>query len=111
MTRRIDHALNKQRRARRQPRKMTLRETFKMCPYRTLLGNARGGPDAMMARLGCTVAVLDGDPEPMSQRMMRDVLRELAAGRTVLLISNKRELRDFAKREIMAMAGPAGGAA
>jgi hypothetical protein len=63
----------------------------------------------MMRRLGCTIAVLGCEPEPLSQEMLADALAVLEAGQVVLLISDNRELRDFAKREIAAMAGPVGG--
>ena len=102
--------MSKRRRARRQTRQAAFHDLVDRCPFRTLIGTGRDLAD-MMERVGCTIAVLGETPEPMSQRMLADALTVLQAGKVVLLISNDRALRDYAKREIMSMAGPAGGAA
>jgi hypothetical protein len=79
------------------------------CLFRMVLGT---GFDAreMMARLGCCIAVLGGEPEPIPSDMLPEAVEALAAGRTVLLLANWRELRGVVRRDLMAMAGPARGA-
>jgi hypothetical protein len=104
-------------RARRKP--PTLAQALKRCPYQTLIGPSGAIPpgmtpqhamDMLGPKIGAALVVLDGDPEPISVDMKADVLAALVAGQVVLLAANQRDqrdLRDYAKREILALAGPA----
>lgn len=99
------------------PTKATFGETLERCPFRTLIGigSWSGSMDALLAnalpKLAYTVAVLGGDPEPINSETMAEIVTSIQAGRCVLLISDRADLRDYAKREILAMALPAEGRA
>jgi hypothetical protein len=80
-------------------------EVWNLCPFRSLLAAGRVSPDD---RPTTFVAILGFEAEAFSPRMRADILAELRAGSMVLLISNKPELRDYAKRELtLALATPA----
>ena len=83
---------------------VTLRDAFDACQFRSLLGTG-GDTNEMMSRLGCAIAVFGGAPEPLASEMMENAVAQIAAGRVVLLLSDRADLRDYAKREILAMAG------
>ena len=72
------------------------------CPYRSLIASDTGQRTTaeLMASLACAVAVLDGDPEPFNAQMASDIAALLVDGGTVLLLSNRADLRDAAKGEI-----------
>jgi hypothetical protein len=85
-------------------------EIFKVCPYRTLLFSPECRPD-LSAPPHCLVGCLCFAAEDFSDRMRADILSELRAGRTVLLLANNAAVRDYAKREIMlALTEPRGAA-
>ncbi len=88
----------------------TLGNVIARCPYRSLLGSG-GNADEMLGRVRSVIAVLGGDPEPLSETMLRDAIACIRAGDVVLLISDQPRLRDYAKREILGMAAPAEGRA
>jgi hypothetical protein len=77
----------------------TIPEVMKLCRYRSLL--VRSGisltPDT---RPTCVVAALGFVPEDFSDRMRTDILTALHAGEVVMLVANRAELRNYAKREI-----------
>jgi len=79
------------------------------CPFRTLIG--RGTDAEMLSRLGCAVFSLRSQGEPIDSVFLREILDHLGAGRTVLVAADRRQARDYLKREILAMAGPARGRA
>lgn len=94
---------------------IALADAFKLCPYRTLLGFHRPPHDPLtpghVDQATQFVAVLGFVAEDFSERMRNDVLAELRRGSVVLLGSNRAELRDHAKREILlALSLPAGAA-
>jgi hypothetical protein len=91
----------------------TLRQVYQVCPYHTVLGvplhippeAARDVPPDVF------VAVLGFFPEDFSERMRADILTALRSQKVVRLMANNRELRDYAKREILlALANPNGSA-
>jgi hypothetical protein len=88
-------------------RDATLGDVVKLCPFRTLLG--RGVTANSIPSM--TVAVLGGDPEPISREWMKEIVATLQDGGTVEILSDRADLRDYAKREIRAMATPPGGRA
>jgi hypothetical protein len=93
-------------------RRLNWADLMEQCPFRTLLGD--GIPpgatlETMLPFIGCTIGVLGGAPEPLTADVMRDALEVISQGKLVLLVSDRADLRDYAKREIAAMAGPVGG--
>jgi hypothetical protein len=85
------------------------------CPFQTLIGwNIPPGSslDDVGDRIGCTVAVVGGThPDPLTADMLEFAVETLLSGRIVLLVSDRADLRDYAKREIIGMASPAWGRA
>lgn len=69
------------------------------CPFRTLIGPP-GAP------ITCSFAALGGEVTPLSARMMSDVLDALRGGGRVLVLSDRADLRDQAKWEILGMLRP-----
>lgn len=99
------------------PVSMSWRSVWQQCPYRSLIGSDMGqrSIQEMMATVRATVAVIDGDPEPFNETMASDIAALLVDGGTVLLLSNRADLRDAAKGEINRLLklaqAPAGGLA
>ena len=71
------------------------------CQFRTLIGPP-GAP------ITCSFAALGEEVTALSVRMMGDVLDAFRAGGRVLVLSDRVDLRDRAKREILAMLQPMG---
>ena len=69
------------------------------CPFRTLIGPV-GAPTT------CSFAALGGEVTPLSPKMMGDVMDALRSGGRVLVLSDRADLRDRAKRETMGMLRP-----
>ena len=90
----------------------TIEEALARCPFRTVIGLPPTRPedvvDDMVSRLAHTLAVLGGDPVPISPDTMQEFIASLQLGRTVLVMSDRRDLRDRAKAEILAMASTTG---
>lgn len=97
------------------PQRMpTWAEVLARCPYRTLIGRHEDGvaattPSDLLPRLSHTIALLGGDVEPIASATMAEIVTSIRAGGTVLLVADRADIRDYAKREILAMAGQAGG--
>jgi hypothetical protein len=86
----------------------SLGEVMDLCLFRSLLAYDRQLNPADIAATTTCAVVLGFTAEDLTAEMRADILRDLRAGRMVLLLSNKRELRDYAKREIgLALATPA----
>jgi hypothetical protein len=91
----------------------TLAEILPLCPYQTLLGPLRDIPPDLASNIvpDVVVAVFGFVPEDFSDQMRADIISALRAGEIVRLISNRAELRDYARREIaLAFGTPAGSA-
>jgi hypothetical protein len=91
-----------------------LGEIMDSCPFSSLIG--RDIPpgstlDSVGHRIGCTVAVMGGQPEPLNAEMIASAVETLLSGRIVMVLSDRADLADYAKREIVNMAGPTWGAA
>jgi len=83
---------------------ITLDEAWAACPWRSILGRGRNAEE-MSRRLGATIVVIDQEREPLSADILADALATLARGETVLLLAGRRADRDYAKQQILAMAG------
>lgn len=99
---------------------IALRDALAACPFRTLLGRASPTShdithdqlaNALLNNVAAVIALIEPTPTPIDPDVMRDVLTDLVAGRTVLLIASHRVVRDHARQEILSWAGPARGAA
>ncbi len=91
----------------------TWAEAFDRCPFRTIIGVCpphRAITD-LLPQLSHAIAMLGGDPTPISPAMMAEIVASVQAGGAVLILSDRADLRDYAKREILAMALPAAGRA
>jgi len=92
----------------------TLPEVMARCPYRTVFGSAGPGVTARnwharMPMPSCIIAVLGGEPVPISAETMAEIIAILSAGDSVMILADRADLRDYAKREIAALAGQARG--
>jgi hypothetical protein len=89
---------------------VSLAQAAQVLPYRSLLGNGSADdPRDMWARIESAIVVLGADPEPLDEGIINDAVAAIHNGGVVLLMSDHPESRDYAKREILAMAGaPAG---
>jgi hypothetical protein len=89
------------------------RDAWDVCRYRSLIGHPTMDrtPRAMIARAGCVVALIEDTPSAIAPDMMSDIQADLAAGRTVLIMSTTAAVRDHAKAEIINWSGPVRGAA
>ena len=84
-----------------------LDEALVACPWRSLLRRERNAEE-MMECLGATIAVIDRERSPLSADVLADAVATLAGGQSVLVIAARRSDRDYAKRQILAMAGNGG---
>lgn len=91
----------------------TWAEALDRCPFRTIIGAHPAHHEVadLLPRLSHTVAVLGGDPMPICPAMMAEIVASVQAGGAVMILSDRADLRDYAKREILAMALPAAGQA
>ena len=89
----------------------TIAELIRDCPFRSVLSRRSVDLTRPLEHWDALVAVLGGVPEPLSPDVLRSGVECLARGETVLLLSDRRDLRDRAKQELLAMAGDAGGRA
>ena len=88
-------------------------ETWERCPFRSFIGLGQHPGDAneMGDRIGHIFAALGGEPAPIADSLMAEMIDSIRRGRTVLVISNRADLRDQAKREILAQVHGAAGTA
>lgn len=89
----------------------SLTEVVELCPYQTVFGLPLGTAPETVNRVvpDVVIAALGFVPEDFSDRMRTDIIAALRAGKVVRLVSNRAELRDYAKREItLAFASPKG---
>lgn len=91
----------------------TWTEALERCPFRTVIGAGQGHRDVaeLLPHLAHTIMVLGGDPTPINSATMGNIVAALQSGGTVMIMSDRADLRDYAKREIVAMALPAAGQA
>ena len=90
----------------------TWAETLKRCPHRTIIaGRVRHGTVDLLPPPLRVLAVISGDPTPLNSAMMAEIVASGQAGETVMILSDRADLRDYAKREILALVLPAVGRA
>jgi hypothetical protein len=90
------------------PEPLTFAEAWNKCPFRTLIGNGVSAEE-MLGRVRCTIALIDQKPGPLPPHAIAGASVAVDEGKTILLMSDSREVRDHAKRELDAMIGPRGG--
>jgi hypothetical protein len=90
-------------------------EMLKACPYRTVIdrAGASGGLniDQAIRRIGCVIATVGGQPESLAEAEMAKALATLHSGRSVIVVSDRSDLRNRAKAEIYGMLTPSRGRA
>ena len=84
----------------------TVGEAWAMCPYKTLIGDV--GPGNPWDRVTCVAAAIGGEPEPFGPEIMRDIAKALHAGGVVLVMADRPEAREMAKRQVAAILPAAG---
>ena len=85
---------------------LTVSALIRGCPFRSVL--SRNPVDPKRPRWHAIVAALGGVPEPLSPEVLRSGVECLTRGETLLLLSDRQDLRDRAKHELLAMAGDGG---
>jgi hypothetical protein len=92
---------------------LNLHDIFEVYRFRTVLGPlGEVSKDTLKARRPDAVtAVLGFTPEDIEPQVLKAVVGQLKAKRLVLLLSNQRVLRDYAKREILLAVNPTLGSA
>ena len=87
-------------------------EAWARCPFRSLIGiGHRSDANEMAGRLAHTFAAIGGESVPIADDLLDEMAASIRAGGTVLLISDRADLRDAAKREILARAHGVAGCA
>ena len=89
----------------------SIAELIRGCPFRSVLSRRRIDRRRPLENWDAIVAVLGGIPEPLSPEVLQAGVECLSRGETVLLLSDRQDLCDRAKHELLAMAGDAGGQA
>lgn len=90
----------------------TWHEAWERCPFKSLLGT--GNPsdaDEMAGRIDHVFAALGGEATPIADELLDEMAASIRAGGVVLVISDRADLRNEAKREILARAHGAAGSA
>jgi hypothetical protein len=84
---------------------LTWPQMVRRCRYRTLLGPNTGPADAVgMVRAAThTLAILGGEAGPIDPDAVRDLVDVLTAGGTIVIMSDRADLRDAAKAEIVSL--------
>lgn len=82
---------------------------FDRCPFRVYLGF--GSPEHPERRYGGHVVLRCDRYEPIEHDIISDAVAVLERGQTVLLLADRRDMFERARREILAMAGTTAGAA
>lgn len=76
-------------------------ELLDLCPYQTVFGvEGMTSEIANTVRPDAIIGVFGSTPDDFSTKMREEIVATIRAGKVVRLISNKAELRDYAKREI-----------
>ena len=84
------------------------------CPFRSFVGIGQhpGNSAEMAERLDHAFAALGGEVTPIAEDLLAEMVDSIRRGRTVLVLSDRADLRDAAKGQIMtALATAAVGAA
>ena len=87
-------------------------EAWERCPFRSLVGI--GNPsdaNEMAGRIAHMFAALGGETAPIADELLDEMAASIRAGGVVLVVSDRSDLRDAAKREILARAHGAAGSA
>ena len=82
-----------------------LNEVLAICPYRTII--ARRVP----APITFVLQPFGGDPLPIPDQLLRDLMARFHRGEAILLIAQKRAVRDRLKAALLAMLYDKGGRA
>ncbi len=90
----------------------TWREAWERCPFKSLVGvgNPRNANE-MAGRIDHVFAALGGEAAPIADELLNEMAASIRNGGVVLVISDRADLRNEAKREILARAHGAAGSA
>jgi hypothetical protein len=80
----------------------TIGQAYALCQYRSLVSLIPGSPDDLLARIGAAFAALGGEICPIEPAMLAHLVETVRGGQTVVALSNRRNLRDAAKAQLMA---------
>ncbi len=80
----------------------TVADAYDACPFRSLVSIAPGTRDELLDRVGGAFAAVNGDVEPIAPDSLADLAATVLAGRTVMVLGTRADLRDAAKAQIMA---------
>jgi hypothetical protein len=93
---------------------LTIAEASNVCPFSTFVGSgafAGHDSDVMASYAGAVLALIETEPGAIAPDLMAQIQTTLLEGRTVLVMAPTREVRDHARREILAWYdGPRGAA-
>ena len=80
----------------------TISDAYNACPFRTLVSLVPGTRTELLDRVGAAFAAVDGDICPIEPDRLAELIDTLLAGRTVIVMGNRADLRDAAKAQLMA---------
>jgi hypothetical protein len=101
----MNRAHRRQAKPRHPPIPATWGEVLERCPFRSLIGIGQPrDANGMMERIAHTFAALGGETTPIADDLLDEMATSIRARGVVLLISDRADLRDAAKREILARA-------
>ena len=86
----------------KQRRISTIGEAYVACRFRSLVSIIPGTHDELLARVGAAFAAVDGEMTPIDADMLASLVDTVLAGRTVIVLGNRSDLRDAAKAQLMA---------
>ena len=87
---------------------------MRLCPFRSFIGigdTTTANVDEMGTRIAHVFAALGGEPAPIDADLLAELAASVRASRTVLVLSDRADLRDHAKRQILARAHGVAGTA
>ncbi len=104
---------SRRREARQEPGPIptTLGEALHLCPFRSLIGIGGGNAEEMESRIAHTFAALGGEPCSIKPDLLDEMTASIRAGGVVLVMSDRADLRDHVKREILTRLHGAAGCA
>ena len=86
----------------RPPRTWTIGEAYTACPFRSLVSIVPGTKAELIDRIGGAFAAIDGAVVPIDPDRLAELVDTVLAGRSVVVMGTRLDLRDAARAQVMA---------